>query len=125
MKEFGFSEKPLNFALDNSCLMKKSIIPVALLLMAIIAIFSCSKKTQDDPCGSKGILWLENKMDSAISITVVQIHNTVTVEKDYTQKFSLAGNQPYQIKITGPKYYLDTTVMMLNCDNKLMVITKP
>jgi len=105
--------------------MKKNIIPVILLLMAIIAIFSCTKKTQEDPCGGKGILWLENKMDSAVSVTVVQIHNTVTVEKDYTQRFELAGNQPYQIKITGPKYYLDTTLMILTCDNNLFVITWP
>lgn len=106
--------------------MKKTIIPVTFLLMAIfIAIASCSKQNPEDPCGGKGILWLENKMDSAVSVTVVQIHSTVTVDKDYTQRFDLAGNQPYQIKITGPKYYLDTTLMIQNCDNNLFVITMP
>ncbi len=110
----------------NSLFMKNNIITVTLVLMAILfAIASCSKKTEENPCGGKGILWLENKMDSAISVTVVQIHNTVTVNKDYTQRFDLTGNNPYQIKITGPRYYFDTTMMILPCDSKLFVVKQP
>lgn len=106
--------------------MKKNIITSVIIVLTIfITVAGCSKKTEDVPCGGKGILWLENKLDSAVSVTVVQIHNTVTVDKDYTQRFDLTGNQPYQIKITGPQYYLDTTLMIQNCDNNLFVVTMP
>ncbi len=105
--------------------MKKSAIALSLLLFASVLIFSgCVKKTTEDPCGGKGVLSVENKLDSAISVKVVQTHNTMSVEKDYSLPFLLAGNQPYTLTIDGPRYHKDTTFMILYCDNKLFVVTK-
>ena len=105
--------------------MKKLVIALSILLVASFSILSgCVKKTSEDPCGGKGIINVENKLDSAISVKVVQTHNTMSVEKDYTLPFTLVGNQPYTLTIDGPQYHKDTTMMVLFCDNKLFVVKK-
>ena len=116
---------PCIFALTNPNPMKKLAIALSILVVASFSILSgCVKKTTEDPCSGKGVLNVENKLDSAISVKVVQTHNTMTVEKNYTLPFLLAGNQPYKLTIDGPQYHLDTTFMVLFCDNKLFVVTK-
>ena len=109
---------------SNYLPMKKPIV-ILLSLLSMILIIGCSKSTTEDPCNDKGTINIENKLDSAISVKIVQTHNTVTLEKDYTRPFSLTGNQPYTLTIDGPNYHKDCTMMILPCDNKLMVITKP
>jgi len=106
--------------------MKKNILLfIILLTTVVIAILASCNKKEEEPCGGTGELWIENKLDSVILVNIVQIHSTDTISKDYTKHFILTGNQPYEIKITGHDYYLDTTFMIVPCDNKLMVITKP
>ena len=112
------------FCIYQSDLMKNSII-ILISLLATILISGCSKNTTEDPCDGKGTINVENKLDSAISVKIVQTHSTVTLEKDYTRPFSLTGNQPYTLTIDGPNYHMDCTLMVLPCDNKLMVIIKP
>ena len=105
--------------------MKKLVIALAILFTASVFILSgCSKKTTEDPCNGKGSLSVENKLDSAISVKIVQTHNTMSIGKDYTLPFLLAGNQPYTLTIDGPQYHKDTTLMVLFCDNQLYVVTK-
>ena len=97
-------------------------IPILYILMAILIGFAaCNKKKTEEPCNGQGALYLENKLDSAVTIMIIQTHNTFTLEKDYMQIFDLTGNQPYEIKVTGREYYLDTTMMILPCDNKLLI----
>ena len=125
MKIFCFCLKPCIFAFTNPKSMKKLAIVLSLLLVASFSILSgCVKKTTEDPCSGKGILNVENKLDSAISVKIVQTHNTMTVDKDFTLPFSLAGNQPYTLTVDGPNYHKDTTFMVLFCDNKLFIVTK-
>jgi hypothetical protein len=97
-------------------------IPILYILMAILIGFAaCNKKKTEEPCNGLGTLYLENKLDSAVSVMIIQTHRTIPLEKDYMQIFDLTGNQPYEIKVTGKDYYLDTTVMILPCDNKLLI----
>ncbi len=97
-------------------------IPILLILLAtFIGFAACNKKQTEEPCNGKGALYLENKLDSAISIMIIQTHKTMSLEKDYMEIFDLPGNQPYEIKVTGKDYYLDTTIMILPCDNKLLI----
>jgi hypothetical protein len=102
----------------------KKIHLLLVLATILIIIAACTKKTEE-PCNGKGTLYLENKLDSAANILIVQTHNTFTLEKDYMQIFDLTGNQPYEIKVTGPGYYFDTTLMILPCDNILVIFQKP
>ena len=113
------------FCTYNPIPMKKLVIALSILFAASVLILSgCSKKTTDEPCSGQGAISVENKLDSAISVKVVQTHNTMTVEKDYTLRFTLAGNQPYTLTIDGPQYHKDTTMMVLFCDNKLFLVIK-
>jgi hypothetical protein len=105
--------------------MKKPALAISILFFVTFLIVSaCTSKEAADPCDGKGILNVENKLDSAISVKVVQTHETVTIKKDYTLPFSLAGNQPYTLTIDGPQYHKDTTFMLLFCDNLLSIVKK-
>lgn len=104
--------------------MKKIHLLLLIFAATLVVFTACTKKTEE-PCNGKGTLYLENKLDSAATIMIVQTHHTFTLEKDYMQIFDLTGNQPYEIKVTGPKYYLDTTLMILPCDNKLLIFKQP
>jgi hypothetical protein len=95
-----------------------------LLLLTVSFLTGCTKSTPEEPCEGKGTLNIENKLDSAISVKIVQTNKTLSVEKDYTLPFSLTGDQPYTFQIEGPQYYKDTTMMILTCDNKILVIAK-
>ena len=117
--------KPCTFAINNLNPMKKSAFAISFILVAVFfAMTACTTKTTSDPCDGKGILNVENKLDSTISVKVMQTHNTMSIGKDYTLPFSLVGNQPYTLTIDGPQYHKDTTIMVLFCDNKLLIVTK-
>ena len=103
--------------------MKNIVIVCSVIIVSsLLALSGCVKKTTETPCSGKGVLSVENKLDSALSVQIAQTHNTMTVDKDYTLPFSLTGNQPYTITIDGPQYHKDTTIMVLYCDNKLLSI---
>lgn len=105
--------------------MKKTAFAISIIFFSTFLVFSaCTKKKTADPCDGIGILNVENKLDSTISVKIVQTHNTKSIEKDFTLPFSLAGNQPYTLTIDGPQYHKDTTLMVLFCDNKLFLVTK-
>jgi len=107
--------------------MKKYLLAVTLIFLAgVIAFPGCTKKKEEQPCNGKGTLNIENKSDSAISVFIVQSRSTYTIGKDYTLPFILTGDQPYNLKISGKQFEIeDTAFMILNCDNKLYVITQP
>lgn len=111
--------------LPNYHPMKKNVLVFSILALgALSLILSCSKATEQQPCDGKGILNIENKLDSAITVNIVEARTTVTLPKDYTKPFSLTGNNPYTIKIYGPSPIKDTTFMILPCDNKLYIVKK-
>ncbi len=105
--------------------MKKPAILLALLLVAFaLASTSCKEKKTADPCDGKGVLNVENKLDSTISVKVLETHTTLSVNRDFTQPFVLDGNQAYTLTVDGPQYHKDTTFMVLFCDNKLFIVDK-
>jgi hypothetical protein len=105
--------------------MKKFFALSALLIVTFLVIMvSCTKEETVEPCNGKGTINIENKLNSLITVKIVQTHTTMSIEKDYTLPFTLAGNQPYTINIDGPQYHKDTTIMVLSCDNKLLIVIK-
>lgn len=87
-------------------------------------IFSCSKETTQEPCDGKGTLNVENKLDTTITVKIVQTRLSKDIPKDYTVSIPLTGNQPYTLNISSSDYSMDTTIMLLSCDNKLFVVIK-
>ena len=105
--------------------MKKTALAIfAAFFLATLTISSCKETPPADPCEGKGVLNIENKLDSALSVKILETHNTVSIAKDYTLPFTLDGNQPYTLTIDGPNYHKDTTIMILFCDNKLFIVKK-
>lgn len=69
-----------------------------------------------------GNLCIENKLDTEVTITLKPIHDQFKLKKDYMKCSQLEGNKPYTITITSVSHESDTTIMILPCDNKLLII---
>jgi hypothetical protein len=105
--------------------MKKSAFTIiALFLSLFLLTTACKEEAPAEPCDGKGVLNVQNKLDSTISVKIMETHNTVSIKKDYSLPFTLSGNKPYTLTIDGPKYHKDTTFMILFCDNKLFIVTR-
>ena len=104
--------------------MKKYFLVFAAVILAVALLFiGCKSKTTEDPCSNSGKLCIENKMDSTITINIVQKHQQVTMKKDYMECFNLEANIAYTVSISGSGYSKpDTTFLILPCDNKLFVV---
>ena len=103
--------------------MKKNILPLTgLIIWLFLLISSCTPKKESLPCNNMGNLCIENKLDTDVTITFKPIHDQYTLKKDYMKCSQLDGNKPYTITITSPTHENDTTIMILPCDNKLLIV---
>jgi hypothetical protein len=95
----------------------------AVAFVFIILLSGCKSNPPVDPCSNTGQLCIENKMDSTLVVSIVQKHKQITLQKDFMECFDLEANQPYTVSISGSGYTKqDTTLMILPCDNKLIVV---
>ncbi|MCX6245212.1 MAG: hypothetical protein NTU98_10965 [Bacteroidetes bacterium] len=103
--------------------MKNFILFLSLLFLSVIILSSgCKKKTESTPCDGKGTLCIENKLDSTITITLKPSQSTFDLQKDYMQCSDLTGDQTYTINVSGNGIDRDTTITVLTCDKKLLII---
>ena len=62
-------------------------------------------------------------MDSTVIVTIVEKKQQKTLPKDFMECFDLEANQPYTVSVSGSGYTKpDTTLMILPCDNKLIIV---
>ncbi|MCX6286770.1 MAG: hypothetical protein NTY96_06625 [Bacteroidetes bacterium] len=109
--------------------MKKNLlILTALILCTVFISTSCKKNSSSQPCDGKGTVCFENKRDSLLIINIVQSHSTINLQHDEMQCQIFSGGTTYTIKYSGPAYtgnLKDTTMLVQNCDNKLIIINPP
>jgi len=107
--------------------MKKNLlILTTLLLCSVLASTSCKKNTISPPCDGNGTYCFENKRDSLLIISIVQLHTTLRLAHDQMLCQNFYGGNTYTIKYSGPAYtsnLKDTIILVQNCDNKLIIIT--
>lgn len=94
----------------------------AFLVFILIFSAGCKKKEENPPCENKGRICLTNKLDTTATVEIFQQHNQFSLLKDQMECLSLEGDQPYQFIITCQEYRLDTTIMILVCDDKQMIL---
>jgi len=105
--------------------MKTFLLVVAGLLAFTSLMFSgCKKKDPKQPCDNKGQIWLTNKLDSTATIKIVQMNLIFDLEKDHMQKLTLEGDNPYTFNITSKDFRMDSTFMLLVCDDKEWILEK-
>jgi hypothetical protein len=103
--------------------MKKYLPLLFLLILGTFILSSgCKKKKEVTPCDSKGILCIENKLDSSIIVSIKNTHDQFTILKDYMHCSTLAGDQTYQLNISSTGINVDTSLVILSCDKKLLII---
>ena len=102
----------------------KKYLPLLILLILGTFILSsgCKKKKDAMPCDSKGTLCIENKLDSTIVVTLKSTHDQFTILKDYMHCSELTGEQTYAINISATGIDRDTTLTILSCDKKLLIV---
>ncbi|MGA2821923.1 MAG: hypothetical protein ABSE72_00175 [Bacteroidales bacterium] len=97
-----------------------------LLFFLIIGTFilnsGCKKKQEATPCNSEGILCIENKLDSTIIVSIKNIHEQFPILKDYIHCSTLEGDKTYSINISATGIDRDTSLIILSCDKKLLII---
>lgn len=121
--DFFLSKNPITFAPDNPDPMKKPILIIpGLLVVLLVLSFGCKKKKSVEPCDSTGRICITNKLDSIATIQIVQKNQVFDLDKDYMECLTLTGDNPYTFKVSCNTFYLDTTIMLLSCDDKQLIL---
>jgi hypothetical protein len=103
--------------------MKNYILFVSFILLCVIIFSSgCKKKTETTPCDSKGTLCILNKLDSTVVVSIKPSQAQYTLLKDNMQCPELAGDQTYTINVSGNGIDRDTSITILSCDKKLLIL---
>ena len=118
-----YFDKPLIFAFDKYVHMKKSLFILCSIPLVMFLIFNgCKKKPTPQPCDNTGQICITNKLTSVATIQVVQQNNVFQLDKDFMKCLTVPGDNPYTFKITCENFYLDTTIMILTCDDLQLIL---
>lgn len=103
--------------------MKKIVIFLTFFLVSAFFIFwGCKSKNSAQPCDNKGNICIENKLDTTMTVFISQLHETLTVQKNFMQCVDLGGGNAYEFVISSLNYHLDTTILINICDRQLLII---
>ncbi len=103
--------------------MKKHLLFLMLIFVSgIIFLTSCNNKKETLPCDNNGTVYVLNKLDTNLTVTITQSHKTYTVHKDENSEIVLTGNNAYTFQISSINYQKDTTFFVLPCDNILITV---
>ena len=65
---------------------------------------------------------ITNKLDSIATVQVVQMNNVFYLDKDFMECLTVIGDNPYTFKISRNAFYMDTTIMILSCDDLHLIL---
>lgn len=103
--------------------MRKSLLLVpGILVVTIVLFFGCNKKPTVEPCDKTGRICITNKLDSVATIQIVQMNHVFDLDRDFMECLVVTGDNPYNFKISCNTFYLDTTIMILSCDDKQLIL---
>ena len=103
--------------------MKKYFLFLAIFLVSvIIAVSGCNSKEVVKPCDDNGTVYILNKLDTNVTVSITQMHNTFIVHKDENKSVLLLGNQAYTFSFSSINFQKDTTIFLLPCDNTLLTV---
>jgi hypothetical protein len=101
-------------------------ISLAILFTCLVLSISCSNKdTTPQPCDNNGTICFNNKTDSLITVSVKEAHTTittVTIAHDVEKCLTLSGEVTYSINMSGTGFNKDTTILLLSCDKKEIIV---
>jgi hypothetical protein len=93
-----------------------------MMLISIFLFTGCPSKKDSEPCSNKGNLWVVNKLDSTVTVTILPVHEQFTMLKDDEKQLSLNANQSYTINLVYTGYNKDSVFLISACDNKIYVL---
>jgi len=103
--------------------MKNFLLFLSLILLCFIVLNTgCKKKKETPPCDNKGTLCIENKLDFAVVVSIQPSQAQFPLAKDYMHCTELTGDQSYTINISATGIDRDTSITILSCDKKLLII---
>ena len=103
--------------------MKKSLLIIpGIMVILLVIFFGCKKNTTVQPCDNTGRICITNKLDSIATIQIVQTNRVFDLDRDYMECLVVTGDNPYNFKISCNTFYLDTTIMILSCDDLQLIL---
>ncbi len=103
--------------------MKKSLLIIpCIVILALIFMIGCNKNNPVEPCDKTGRICITNKLDSVATIQIIQTNHLFDLDKDYMECLTLTSDNPYTFKISCNAFYLDTTFMILSCDDLYLIV---
>ena len=93
-----------------------------MILVSIFLFTGCPSKKESDSCSNKGNLWIVNKLDSTVTVTILPLHEQITMHKDDEKLFSLTASQSYTINLVYTGYNKDSVFLINTCDNKVYIL---
>ncbi|MBL7138555.1 MAG: hypothetical protein ISS17_07265 [Bacteroidales bacterium] len=103
--------------------MKKSLLIVSgILVVTLLILFGCKKKDPVEPCDNTGRICITNKLDSIATIKIMQMNHVFDLDKDFMECLIVTGDNPYTFKVSCNTFYLDTTIMILSCDDLQLIL---
>jgi uncharacterized lipoprotein YajG len=120
---FCYSIIHITFAFANPTIMKRYFLLLSGMILCSIFLFSgCNSKTDEQSCSNKGNLWIVNKLDSTVIVTVLPVHDQFTMKKNDEKLLSLTASQSYTINLVYTGYNKDSIFLINTCDNKIYVL---
>jgi len=103
--------------------MKRVLLVNAVMAVLLVMVFAgCKDDPTPIPCDGKGQVCITNKMDSTVTINIVQNNLQISIDKDNMKCLSLNGGIAYTFNITMNSFYKDTTILVSNCDYENLVL---
>ena len=80
--------------------MKRVLLLNAVMAVLLVMVFACKDDPTPIPCDGKGQVCITNKMDSTVTINIVQTNLQMSIDKDNMECLSLNGGIAYTFTIT-------------------------
>ncbi|MBM3404562.1 MAG: hypothetical protein FJY10_06695 [Bacteroidetes bacterium] len=101
---------------------KKLLFLPVILLLAIFVLIQCKKDDPEPECGNIGSICFQNKLDVPVTINMMQIPYIFTLQPDFMECIDLEADIAYNYRITAQGYQKDSTLLILPCDQTLILI---
>jgi hypothetical protein len=103
--------------------MKRVLLLNAVLATLLVLVFAgCKDDPTPLPCNGTGQVCITNKMDSTVTINILQNNLQLSIDRDNMECLTLTGGVAYTFNITMNSFYKDTTILVSNCDYENLVL---
>ena len=102
---------------------------LGLIVSFVMMLGSCSKKSENNGTPIirndtviNGRLCIENKLDTALLVSINEVHEQFSILKNNLHCSELKGNSTYHINYSSPDIYGDTIIILLSGQHQFLIL---